>query len=202
VAYKDKEKEREHSRTYRLSHKEEVAESLRVYRETNKEKINTYNRAYRLAHLEGNLLRGKAYRDIHSNEINARHRVFYAEHKEKIKEQNRKSVKNLRETILSAYGGKCACCGEIEPMFLGIDHINGGGNQQRKILGSGRKYYNWLIENKFPPDFQILCHNCNLAKGFYGVCPHEIKRAANNGILPMSDGQVATISEKLLSGVS
>jgi hypothetical protein len=35
--------------------------------------------------------------------------------------------------MLSAYGGKCVCCGESEYKFLAIDHINGGG--------SGRAYY-------------------------------------------------------------
>ena len=31
----------------------------------------------------------------------------------------------------------------------------------------------WIIENNFPKGFQILCHNCNVAKGLYGECPHE-----------------------------
>ena len=31
----------------------------------------------------------------------------------------------------------------------------------------------WMIKNNFPKGFQVLCHNCNLAKGFYGKCPHE-----------------------------
>jgi hypothetical protein len=24
----------------------------------------------------------------------------------------------------------------------------------------------------------VLCHNCNMARGFYGVCPHEKENAA------------------------
>ena len=31
------------------------------------------------------------------------------------------------------------------------------------------------IKNNFPKGFQILCHNCNIAKGHYGKCPHEKK---------------------------
>jgi hypothetical protein len=26
----------------------------------------------------------------------------------------------------------------------------------------------------YPKDrYQLLCHNCNMAKGFYGLCPHQ-----------------------------
>jgi hypothetical protein len=35
-----------------------------------------------------------------------------------------------------------------------------------------------VIQNNFPEGFQILCHNCNFAKGFprnNGKCPHENK---------------------------
>ena len=33
-----------------------------------------------------------------------------------------------------------------------------------------RNGYPW---EKYPPGYQVLCHNCNLAKGFYGSCPHQ-----------------------------
>lgn len=52
-----------------------------------------------------------------------------------------------------------------------IDHINGGGTKHRKQIGS--HIYNWIKNNEFPEGFQVLCFNCNLAKGFYGVCPHN-----------------------------
>jgi hypothetical protein len=35
---------------------------------------------------------------------------------------------------------------------------------------------NWIIENNYPDGFQILCHNCNVAKGLIGnnnTCTHE-----------------------------
>lgn len=31
----------------------------------------------------------------------------------------------------------------------------------------------WIIKNKFPKKFQLLCHNCNQAIGYYGSCPHR-----------------------------
>ena len=36
----------------------------------------------------------------------------------------------------------------------------------------------WIIDNHFPEGFQILCQNCNFAKGMTknnNKCPHEMK---------------------------
>ena len=71
---------------------------------------------------------------------------------------------------------KCACCGETEVKFLSLDHIDGGGNAHRREIGRGpTAIFGWLKRNNYPPGFQVLCHNCNMAKGFYGVCPHQEK---------------------------
>lgn len=82
----------------------------------------------------------------------------------------------LRHEIFMAYGGyQCACCGEIKhPAFMHIDHINGGGNEHRRQIGghSGGKFYRWLKKNNFPEGFQVLCADCNTAKGYFGECPH------------------------------
>lgn len=91
----------------------------------------------------------------------------------KRKEYNDRAHKKLRQQALDAYGGaRCACCGETIWEFLCIDHIAGGGNKQRFAIGNNGKFYNWLRQNSYPPGYQVLCHNCNLAKGFYGACPH------------------------------
>ena len=40
----------------------------------------------------------------------------------------------------------------------------------------GKSLINWIIENNYPKGFQILCHNCNVAKGLIGndnTCTHE-----------------------------
>lgn len=82
-----------------------------------------------------------------------------------------------RALIIKTYGGHCACCGEDELAFLGMDHIAGGGNAHRRsltsdgsIAGSPRFYF-WIIHNDFPDELQVLCHNCNFAKS-HGGCPH------------------------------
>ena len=93
---------------------------------------------------------------------------------QKLKETALSYKKKLRIACLSFYGGnppKCNCCKENTYEFLAIDHINGGGNKHKKERGCS-SLYAWLVRNNFPDGFQVLCHNCNLAKGFYGACPH------------------------------
>jgi len=90
--------------------------------------------------------------------------------------QTPKRRKDLRQQILSVYGGKCVCCGETQPAFLAVDHIfNDGALHRRELqMKSGSEFYIWLKKNDFPKDrFQLLCHNCNFAKYLCGVCPHQ-----------------------------
>lgn len=76
---------------------------------------------------------------------------------------------------LDYYGGRCTCCGEADPAFLTFDHINGGGNQHRRVVGIRAPYfYEFLIKNNYPEEYQVLCWNCNAAKHFNpGGCPHR-----------------------------
>jgi hypothetical protein len=30
-----------------------------------------------------------------------------------------------------------------------------------------------MRDQGYPPGFRVLCHNCNMAIGLFGVCPHE-----------------------------
>lgn len=96
-------------------------------------------------------------------------------HKEKMNDYKTKSRHKQRFLVLSHYSNKqlsCFCCSESIYEFLSIDHIDGGGTKQRKSLGVNN-IYPWLIRNNYPKGYQVLCHNCNLAKGFYGQCPHQ-----------------------------
>lgn len=100
----------------------------------------------------------------------------YQDRKEIIREKQRIYDLNVKMKIIEAYGSKCVCCNEDTIEFLTIDHINNDGAEDRKKNGnkSGGKLYRWLIKNNFPKrDYQILCFNCNCAKGFFGYCPHN-----------------------------
>jgi hypothetical protein len=69
----------------------------------------------------------------------------------------------------------CVCCGEAGFPFLSLDHINGGGAEHRRSLktAGGFSFYSHLRKLGYPPGYQILCFNCNMAKGALGHCPHK-----------------------------
>lgn len=70
---------------------------------------------------------------------------------------------------LAAMGARCNCCGETEPAFLTLDHVDGREDGDRE---TGAKA--WLrAARRHWRGYQILCWNCNAAKHFQGVCPHQ-----------------------------
>lgn len=98
---------------------------------------------------------------------------------------NRRCRLRLKNEVMNAYGGACACCGETELEFLTIDHINNDGAKQRrdnpKIHGGGA-LYRWLRKQDWPSGFQCLCMNCNWSKRLGGVCIHQRPTVQDAGI--------------------
>ena len=91
------------------------------------------------------------------------------------KEKRRQYDKDLRLEICSVYSKRhsnsdvpcCRCCGEnTDIRFLAVDHIDGRKNlpKEQKNL-DGDHLISWLKQNNCPEGYQILCHNCNSAKG-------------------------------------
>lgn len=91
--------------------------------------------------------------------------------------------KRLRDAVklrvLVHYSGdvpKCACCEDSRYEFLCVDHIAGGGSGNKQYIElrkNGTNFYRWIINNNFPEGLQVLCYNCNRAKGNSKVqfCP-------------------------------
>ena len=77
-----------------------------------------------------------------------------------------------RKKIVDTYGGKCACCGEDEYLFLQLDHVNNDGAAHRRELGK-TNIVDWIVRNNYPKSIQVLCANCNMCKRVNkGVCIH------------------------------
>ena len=103
---------------------------------------------------------------------------------EKVRKASRDSKRRARivekQLCVIAYGGKCVCCGELEPGFLTIDHIDGKGARHRRHLKqqglTGSFMYRWLREHGYPKDnYQLLCYNCNCGRHCnQGICPHKM----------------------------
>ena len=96
---------------------------------------------------------------------------------EYVRERHKKWFIRQRLEALSHYANgdiQCACCGERHYEFLAIDHTNGGGQEHRKtIRKGGGQFVAWLKKQGWPEGYRVLCHNCNMALGSYGYCPHE-----------------------------
>lgn len=104
-------------------------------------------------------------------------RMYRATHRAMHVASSRKWHQKLKRLIVDAYGGKCTCCGEYRLPFLSIEHINGDGNVHRKrIAAAGSTLYLWIKNNNFPSDLTIHCMNCNVAKRFGAICPHDLER--------------------------
>lgn len=95
---------------------------------------------------------------------------------------NRHLAARLRDEVMKHYGSKCACCGESSIEFLTLDHVNDDGATHRRAMNRGKnksfggwRLYRWLKSHNYPNEIelQILCWNCNEAKRFYEVCPHQ-----------------------------
>ena len=115
-------------------------------------------------------------------------------------ESARRSYATLRQDVQNAYGGACQCCGETEPVFLAIDHINGHGGDHRRSLPAlspslrphkkrktqergSSTFYRWLRRSGYPKDdFQLLCFNCNRGKHVMKVCPHQTQPTAQRAL--------------------
>jgi hypothetical protein len=124
----------------------------------------------------------KEYRENNKDKIKEQHKKWHEKNKDKIKEYNKKYLlKNKEKIILNKqkyylgfkdkvfnhYGWKCACCGESHNEFLTIDHIAGFG--RKYVKESKMILVRWLVKNKFPPEFQILCYNCNCSNRYKNI---------------------------------
>lgn len=136
---------------------------MRDWYATNKATVLTEKRAQYAADAESFRLKRKAY---------------YEANRERVQAYEREKSRKARQQVLDHYGRECACCGESEPRFLAIDHIERPTRDERKRQGNGTAFYRWLIANGMPVGFRVLCHNCNLGRFLNGgTCPHQLSPA-------------------------
>lgn len=97
--------------------------------------------------------------------------------KHQVKESRRYA--KMRADCVTAYGGECVCCGEDNPKYLQLDHVDNDGAEHRRQLAKnkngrgGGSLYAWAVRNKFPKRLQLLCCNCHQAKTLFGGCTPE-----------------------------
>jgi hypothetical protein len=155
-------KNREAAAKYRERNRNKVNQRMRDWRDANREKAREHAREWRNRKIANGTPEEVAV-------------IRAAESAKTKRNQDR-----CRDEVFAAYGGyRCSCCGEVERMFLSIDHIANNGATERKsgaYRGSGTAFYAWLRKQGFPPGYQVLCMNCQVGKHKNGgVCPHQRK---------------------------
>ena len=174
-------------REYYARNKEKLRAAVLAYYRKNREKVLAGNRASRQKHREARATRNKAKYYANHEATLLERRATYQRHKDRYNQKQRELRRTFRLEAFAAYGGAiCGCCGETTIEFLGIDHIDGGGTKHRDSIA--RYFYKWLKDEGYPPGYRVLCHNCNMARGFYGACPHDSRRHSVTTISPSAVG--------------
>lgn len=136
-------------------------------------RIHSYicNKCYYTLYRERHLIEKKRYYQKHKEERSA----YNKRNREKILEKQRIRQWGYKSKAIKYYsGGTMACAnpfGEHKEPYttleaLSIDHINGGGTQERlrKAYGRSGSFYLWLKKHGYPSGYQILCMNCQFIK--------------------------------------
>lgn len=126
----------------------------------------------------------KAYRSAYGKTEKWKHyrQRWYLENKEKVLDYNKAlELKNLpdvrarrrawsakrRAELVQLLGSKCCRCGFVYVRALQIDHVNGGGNLDRKRFGHSPSCLLRDVADSIRAGvkkYQILCANCNWIK--------------------------------------
>ncbi len=81
-------------------------------------------------------------------------------------ETYKKRILEKRRALFSFLGDKCVKCSFSDWRALQIDHVNGGGNKERRR--SVDQYYKIVKESIINNEekYQLLCANCNWIKRY------------------------------------
>ena len=155
----------------RVRVKEKERQSVFGYKERERERKREWNQSPE----------GKIYRKEYYEKPEVKRRL-----KSKRDSERLKVLQYYSKQISKSNIPCCRCCGDnFHIDFLAVDHIAGIKKMdlEPELVKQGysssmgtNNLVHWLIVNNFPKGFQILCHNCNFAKGIVrnnNKCPHQ-----------------------------
>lgn len=80
-------------------------------------------------------------------------------------------VRMAREDIIGLLGGpRCRECGMTDSTVLTIDHVNGGGAEERRRMGGYQAVLHFYLNHpgEAREKLQVLCRNCNWKRHLSG----------------------------------
>lgn len=181
---KNREKKLAYQRIYRFKNKEKINAKHRAYKRRVKykwvpnaaSKARKYQCLQRWRHANKEKCSGwsKMNREINLDIRRKQGRERYAINRDARTAIQRERNAKLKMELITAYGGSCTCCGEMEPRFLTLEHTNRDGKHHRAAVGGGYAVYRDLKKRGFPKgSFTILCMNCNFSEKDGKPCPHK-----------------------------
>lgn len=137
----------------------------RKYYAENRDAVLAYSREY------------QARPEIHAKRLEY-NRAYRRQNSARLDMAQQEKRHKVREEMVLAYGGRCACCGEDGARFLTIDHIyRDGAKHMRQLVHGHRSPAAVLYDLKrrgWPQDrYRLLCMSCNWTTRFGESCPHE-----------------------------
>ena len=168
---------------YRETHKEYLKQYNKLYLQKNRERLRELKRIYYLINGEEIRVQRKRWRQVNREKFRAYKKAEYFANRPRILQKQKERNQSIKLQVMDHYSDRkinCAHCGFNNINALSIDHVGGSGNKQRGMLGSGVKFYKWVIKNNYPGGFQVLCYNCNWLKRLAQQTSKPVKNERKN----------------------
>src|SRR5262245_37839848 len=124
-----------------------------------------YYQQYYQKNREKRLAAVHASRQRHLEAVRARDAAAKRVAKPRTKANLHQRYWRIRREILEILGGKCVVCGFDDMRALQVDHVNGGGTQDRKTRKTMPQFRKDVREYG-TAKYQVLCANCHQIKQY------------------------------------
>lgn len=118
--------------------------------------------------------RNKKWRAENKEQQKSYHNEYKRTHRRQFDDYLKKHIFEMKRKIFLLLGGKCSnpnCpipSKKMDIRALQIDHINSGGNKERKKFTNSERYYSHILKElrNDSKNYQLLCVYCNWIKRY------------------------------------
>ncbi len=138
------------------------------WKRNNRERVSAYNKEHHASHKHELKYKRDENTRLHRQEKSKElRRVANASNNnmaQAIRRRESLRRREIKEIVITAYGGKCSHCGETNHEFMTLDHVNDDGKSHRDTEPTARNSWKWAKSRNFPATLQLMCMSCNMAK--------------------------------------